>query len=519
MSTVEDGRIAKRKPKAKPEQPNKRAKSESDGDGEDDPQAHILLLESEILESKKNYNNIAALIGIAQKETAFRDDKALMAAVSLCRIFLRLLAAGRLVTKKGASEKETTIARWLRDRLVEYKMTLRAMYSREEWASTVLTLSMRLLKAEAEQPNASDGQTFPRDALAGILAVVLEYQRPIPGLLEDFVGNYAGKYDDIRYYTFKVLAASLQAQPDQGVDNESDTSRHAAKFDNAFAVLVSLENPPETDMEPVNFVEPPKSHSRISVPRHRKQAQEAWMALLNLDLTKDQRKQTLRVVSTVIAPWLTQPELLMDFLTDCYNSGGSLSLLALSGLFYLIQEKNLDYPDFYRKLYSLLDADILHSKHRSRFFRLMDTFLNSSHLPAQLVASFVKRLARLCLHAPPSAIVAVVPWIYNIFKRHPLCTFMIHRVPRTPEERNLLASEGLTDPFRLDEEDPMETSAIDSCLWEVVQLQSHYHPNVATIAKIISEQFTKQFYKLEDFLDHSYGSVSRITRPCRGLPC
>ncbi len=38
-------------------------------------------------------------------------------------------------------------------------------------------------------------------------------------------------------------------------------------------------------------------------------------------------------------------------------------------------------------------------------------------------------------------------------------------------------------------------------------LQSHYHPNVATIAKIISEQFTKQAYNLEDFLDHSYGSM------------
>jgi len=197
----------------------------------------------------------------------------------------------------------------------------------------------------------------------------------------------------------------------------------------------------------------------------------------------------------------------MDFLTDSYNAGGSTSLQALSGVFYLIQEKNLDYQFFYRKLYSLLDANILHSKHRSRFFRLLDTFLASTHLPAALVASFIKRLSRLCLQAPPAGIVAVIPWMYNILKRHPTCTFMIHRETRDPEMKKLMEDEGVDDCFIMDEEDPMETQAIDSCLWEIVMLQSHYHPNVATLAKIISEQFTKQAYNIEDFLDHSYGSM------------
>jgi U3 small nucleolar RNA-associated protein 19 len=170
---------------------------------------------------------------------------------------------------------------------------------------------------------------------------------------------------------------------------------------------------------------------------------------------------------------------------------------------------DLDYPLFYTKLYSLLDSEILHSKHRSRFFRLLDTFLASTHLPAVLVASFLKRLSRLTLNAPPSAIVAVVPWIYNILKKHPSCTFMIHREARTKEERQDLEREGFEDPFLEDEEDPMETDAIESSLWEIVALQSHFHPNVATLANIISEQFTKVSYNLEDFLDHSYGSVSR----------
>lgn len=227
-------------------------------------------------------------------------------------------------------------------------------------------------------------------------------------------------------------------------------------------------------------------------------------------MSEDQRKSILRIMSNSVAPWFIKPELLMDFCTDSYDAGGSTSLLALSGLFYLIQEKNLDYPSFYQKLYGLLDSEILHSKHRSRFFRLMDTFLSSTHLPAVLVASFIKRLSRLTLNAPPGGVVAVVPWMYNLLKKHPTCTFMIHRVTRTAEGKTMLESEGLADPFLMEEEDPMRTQAIDSCLWEIVMLQSHYHPNVATLAKIISEQFTKHAYNLEDFLDHSYGSVSHL---------
>lgn len=259
------------------------------------------------------------------------------------------------------------------------------------------------------------------------------------------------------------------------------------------------------------FVGPPSKskHSLKSLVAHKTRAQEAWLAVLRRTLNKSQRKTVLGLMSQKISPWFVKLELLMDFLTDSFNVGGSTSLMALSSLFNLIQQKNLDYPQFYMKLYSLLDADILHSKHRSRFFRLLDQFLASTHLPAALVASFVKRLSRLALHSPPSGIVVIVPWIYNLLKNHPSCTFMIHREVLDNDQKQELEKTGMQDPFRTEEPDPMQTGAIASCLWEVETLQSHYHPNVATIAKIISEQFTKQAYNIEDFLDHSYASVCR----------
>ena len=273
-------------------------------------------------------------------------------------------------------------------------------------------------------------------------------------------------------------------------------------MDNTLSVLAAIANVPEKpeDIDGFYIQRPSKAtHELRSLTAHKRQAQEAWLAVFRHGLGSQQRKTVLGLMSHRIAPWFLKPELLMDFLTDAFNEGGASSLMALSGLFYLIQERNLDYPQFYQKLYSLLNADMLHSKHRSQFFRLLDTFLSSTHLPAALVASFIKRLSRHSLCAPPSAIVFIVPWIYNLLKSHPACTFMIHRVAEGQDG---------DDPFLVDEPDPMETDAIESSLWEIYTLQDHYHPNVATVARIISEQFTKQAYNLEDFLDHSYDSVS-----------
>jgi U3 small nucleolar RNA-associated protein 19 len=113
---------------------------------------------------------------------------------------------------------------------------------------------------------------------------------------------------------------------------------------------------------------------------------------------------------------------------------------------FLISDVHRDYPLFYTRLYTFLDRDVLHLKHRARYFRLTELFLSSTyaviirilwkyltrlrvrHLPAALLASFVKKLSRLSLTAPPAAIVIIVPFVYNILKRHPALMVMIHRV-------------------------------------------------------------------------------------------
>ncbi|RDL38521.1 Uncharacterized protein BP5553_02861 [Venustampulla echinocandica] len=496
-AAADTGRAVKRKRSTSEKRSSKRPRSES---SEEDGQAQILLLENEIFESKKNYNNIAKLIKIFTADNEDADDSVL-AAISLCRVFTRLTTAGALVSKPGASEKETVVVNWLRDRYAEYKTGLLDILGEEGISATALTLCMRLLKTEGESVvGNNDYYRFPTAFLTGITKALLNPDCDF-NVRKEFSEKYVEEYDDVRFYTLEAIQTVLE---------DSATQSSGQLFDNVLEILTSIESVPESKDELEDFYVPaPKKtgHALYSLMKHKKRAQGAWLGLMKMNMDKDQRKKILGLVSSTIAPWFMQPELLMDFLTDCYDAGGSSSLLALSGVFYLMQEKNLDYPAFYRKLYSLLDSDILHSKHRSRFLRLLDTFLASTHLPVVLVASFIKRLSRLALSAPPAGIVVVIPWVYNLLKKHPTCTFMIHRETRTAEERELLENAGMSDPFLMEEQDPMETNAIKSSLWEIVTLQSHYHPNVATIAKIISEQFTKHRYNLEDFLDHSYGSM------------
>ena len=475
---------------------SKRRTERRDSSDSDSVQADILIVEESILESRKNYNGIVTLLEVAQ-DVSVESQKNIFAAVALCRVFCRLMAAGNLVRNRDSSENEVTIAHWLNDRYQDYKIALLRTFEQVDVArqNTALPLLMRLVKEEKAHLNFSD-EAIWRTGLFTNLVRALIKDTVADGIRKEFVDNYVENFDDVRYYTFESLATI-------------SPHKTGNELQNILFLLAGIETIPESQEELEDFFvgSPSKpGHDLYSLIAHKKHAQEAWMVVLRNNLTSAQRKNILDLMSHRIAPWFLKVELLMDFLTDSFNVGGSTSLMALSGLFYLIQHKNLDYPQFYQKLYSLLDSNILHSKHRSRFFRLLNIFLASTHLPAALVASFIKRLSRLTILAPPSGIVVVVPWIYNLLENHPSCTFMIHRTGKMDQDEA-----GWGDPFRVDEPDPMKSNALESSVWEIHMLQSHYHPNVAAIAKIISEQFTKKAYNLEDFLDHSYGTVGALS--------
>ncbi|RDH30209.1 CBF/Mak21 family-domain-containing protein [Aspergillus welwitschiae] len=473
--------------------------------------ADIQQLEDQISESRKYYNNIATLISMLNVDGSSKPNMAV--AVALCRVFSRLIAGGNLTETSRAAENEKIIVAWLKERCREYQKLLLSIIRESDSSSQIsaLTLCLCLINERATHLPGDNTQEWTSGLFKGIFEAVVEAKNG-QAVLSEFIEK-TKEFEDVRYYTFMQLA------------EYADTEQTSETLDVLISILSACDSVPGPEHEFESFyTESSKQNKKVlSVNSHKKRAQDAWLAILRNNLSQSQRKTLLRIMVHNIEPWFNRPELLMDFLTDSYNVGGATSLLALSGLFYLIQEKNLDYPQFYQKLYSLLDADLLHSKHRSRFFRLMNTFLASTHLPAALIASFLKRLSRPSLNAPPTAIVAIVPFMYNLLKEHPTCAFMMHRNIRDEGLKAQIEAEGMDDPFDPTEPDPTRTNAIESSLWEIETLQSHYHPNVAAIANIISEQFTKQFYNLEDFLDYTYqgmlqGELGTEDKPFKRTP-
>jgi len=219
--------------------------------------------------------------------------------------------------------------------------------------------------------------------------------------------------------------------------------------------------------------------------------------------------RALSLLHTVAIPCVNEPLKFMDWVASCVDLGGGVGLLALNTLHQLIVRNNLDYPDFYRRLYGFIDQGLLHSKHRSRFFRLAEVFLSSTHLPAALLASFVKRISRLSLRAPPAALVLIIPFVYNLLKSHPTLMEMIHN-PVFDFEK---------DPYDPFQESPLLTRALQSSLWELSSQRNHYLTSVSVMAQVFSQTMRKAPYNLNDFSDHSTTTIfdnecsQRIGRP------
>ena len=160
---------------------------------------------------------------------------------------------------------------------------------------------------------------------------------------------------------------------------------------------------------------------------HRRAFSRAWLTLMSLPMNSSQHKLVLRHLSDHVLEHIDRPLLLADYLTNSYNSGGIIAVLALESLFQVIVKNNLDYPKFFLSLYRLCTVEVFSAKYRSKFMKLLNASLKSTNLTQYTVAAFIKRLTRLTLFIPsPSALfcIAQVTWL---LRRHPQCMALIHR--------------------------------------------------------------------------------------------
>lgn len=243
--------------------------------------------------------------------------------------------------------------------------------------------------------------------------------------------------------------------------------------------------------------------------RHRGMLSEAWIATLYLPfMSQLGHKRALQFIPKNIIPIMHNPLRLADYFTERYNMGGLTSLLSLNGLFILMTKHGLEYPKFYSSLYALVHPKVFYSKHRTRFFQLLNICLVSSQmLPAYVVAAFCKRLCRCALSAPPSGALFVLALVSNLLRKHEECSCLIHRegnVVDTKSEKEKL----LVDVYDANTNDPTKCRVLESSLWELGALEKHFLPAISALARVCGrEDENAPLHDLDDFLLHTYKSL------------
>ena len=415
--------------------------------------------------------------------------------------------------KSSASEDKKMIIKWLLEKYTTFKDIIYGFIEDKLAGSTSLQLDLldiilNFIRLESQRKSSTSQVVFfPTQSYKSLTESILNSKNGeilFDGTTDNFIVleflDKFQKYWDLQFYFFKNLSEVLNEWKQE--KSEKDLQLIFANF---LTVLRKglLFNEKTLEEEPLWIAPNKEGKLPSSLYKHtlfKSQFQKSVIAMLSYPLLQEQYKSVLMILHKRIIPYMSQPQSLMDFLTDCYDLTDDLivPILALNSLYELMKNYNLEYPDFYSKLYSLLTPELLYTKYRSRFFRLCDLFLSSTHLSANLVASFIKKLARISLAASASGVVIIIPFIYNLLKRHPTCMIMLHKED---------TESGYQDPFNSEEKNPLHTEAIKSSLWELDTLMTHYHPNVATLAKIFGEPFRKPSYNMEDFLDWSYNSL------------
>lgn len=493
----------------------------------------IKQIQSKILASSKNYNLIPKLINqyeaiaSAYKHLSDKDQLDDLEIVSrglniyLGKIFESLMQDGSLMCTKSDAQSSRAVKQWLISQYETFKEYLFSFITLEcdfvhqnndvsEGFKTIkveiIEIVINLVKNESRYFSSGDpffSYSLYKELVFTLMVDTGDLQADMMqnGLMNNYLllefMELLMQHWDLNYY----FISSLE---EISADESLTSVQRQMLVSNFLTVLKSVSKPLVYDFETQlqNTLSENVPHAVKKLGQYRTNFEKSILRVLAMPLMQSQYKTILQILHKRIITLMSNPTKLMDFLTDSYNLGFEkdieVSVLSLNGLFELMQSYNLEYDDFFIKLYAILSPRLLHLQLRSRFFRLLDVFLQSTHLPAAIVASFIKRLARLCLTAPPAGIVIVIPFIYNLLKKHPTCMLMIHNTQVGAEYQ---------DPFKALERDPLHTEAISSSIWELESINSHYHPNVASLAKIYSQPFNKYKYNLEDFLDWNYNNL------------
>jgi len=353
----------------------------------------------------------------------------------------------------------------------------------EDTFNALLSIVKQLGKQQNDQIqlNLDLEYDYPNEILLGILNHISRNN-----VLLLLLAKACNAYTDLLYYTLRNMTRTIQQQEDHGF----------------FFVLFSLLRiPKEGNLQ--YWIQPPSERVLPFQKYHQLKALYTDLVLELLPRLRSEAslKKTLLIMDKHILPHVTKPLALADFFSSAFRRGGSLlAILSLRSLFVLMRQHNLNYADFYPRLYSLLSPEILadHVPYRTAFLKQLRLYLSSTMLPASTVAAFIKKLLGIAILVPSGSLIAwVLPFIYNLLLEHPLCRALVHREATSSTER---------DPFKADETDPSKADALDSSLWELHVLQRHYSIRISRLVEILGDgKFARPPYDLDAMADDLEG--------------
>jgi len=459
---------------------------------------------AEFIQDRRKANFLIDVLTAVEAE----DVKSVLAGIAATKsVFTHLLNNGemQLDSKEKDLEEDSPEEKyksWLReryqyavDRLVDL-LSHEVQSVQEQSAKTL----MELVIEESHHPTGAVNitESFPKNKLKLIITQLISMECEQKAVCS-VIGDYTRSYYDLYCFFLKAFNDVIGKQ-----NNKEPTDTF---LQNVFNVLEQLTlSKKRFAADPGNMklvLKARKQDERYmeTLEQYSKLFDKIWFEFISWKLTPSFHRRVLIYLPEKLFAHCDNPVIFTDFFMRSYNFGGPVSLLSLNGLYILMQKYNLEYPDFYQKLYNILEPSIFHAKYKARFFYLIDMFLKSTHLPQYLVAAFIKRLARLSLGAPANCLGLTTPLIMNLLTRHPNLMKLIHNPNAVEDLPN--------DPYDMSEPDPAKCRAEESSLWELKILQRHYCPLVGHAAMFIGNPLPSTEEDLTDRLEMTYAEMMK----------
>lgn len=234
-----------------------------------------------------------------------------------------------------------------------------------------------------------------------------------------------------------------------------------------------------------------------------------------------------------VLPYAYNPSVYVNWLMKHLNGDEPiLSMLSLRNLFELIlrhglgeiegirldNEEKPSISAFYDRLYGHLNEGVVSSEYGKEFLELINTALQSTMLPSQLVAQFIKRLVRTACFTGSVESTTLLTIAINLLKKHnQTCLKMVH-------SENLLEEKvGSADEEAIRAEDDVDSSDHDKkrmYLWELPLLMNHFNERTAKVASTFYSDLRKKrciMLKAEDVIgcdvrEHLLQELTRAKR-------